>query len=136
LSDHEGFELLHVYGLEPGAALHSLGSPSPLRAGPATIREGMLATTLDVCVTRLGLPAPTLLRLDVAGCEEKMLDGASATLGTGCLRSILLEASEPGQGGASWGERRLASLGYRLVERSDWSTEIQGLVSRNLVFDR
>src|SRR5215831_5120059 len=22
LSDHEGFELLHVYGLEPGAALH------------------------------------------------------------------------------------------------------------------
>ncbi len=136
LSDREGFELLHVYGLEPGAALHSLGSPSPLRDGPPTIREGVLATTLDACVTRARLPPPSLLKLDVDGIEEKILTGAAATLATGRLRSILVEATEAGRERVSWAERRLAPFNYRLVERSDWSTEIRGLASRNLIFDR
>ena len=136
LSDREGFELLHVYGLEPGAALHSLGSPSPLRDEAATIREGVLTTTLDVLVARAALPPPSLLKLDVDGIEEKILAGAGATLGSARLRSILVEATEPGAEGSSWAERMLAPFGYRLVERSDWSTEIQGLVSRNLIFDR
>ena len=136
LSDHEGFELLHVYGLEPGAALHSLGAPSPLREGPATIREGMLATTLDACVSRAGLPPPSLLKLDVDGMEERILDGASSMLGGDRLRSILVEATESGNQGTSWAENKLADYGYRLVGRSEWSTEIQGLASRNLLFDR
>lgn len=136
LSDREGFDAFHVYALEPGSALHSLGGPSELREGRETMRQGTIATTLDALTTRHGLPRPALLKLDVDGIEERILAGAESLLGGGVLRSILVEVTEPEGGGANWAQRRLSPFGFSLRERSAWSTEIRGLESRNFIFDR
>jgi FkbM family methyltransferase len=137
LSDREGFELFHVYDLRPGSALHSLGAPSDLRsAAPAVVRQGMVGVTLDALVGRHGLPAPALLKLDVDGIEEKILQGATALLQSGKLRSLLVEVTFRDGAGDSWAERMLGRHGYQLVGKSDWTVEIDGLKSRNFLFRR
>jgi len=136
LSDRESFELFHVYGQEPGSALHSLGAPSELRSEPPTIRQGTVATTLDRLVFSHGLPHPTLLKIDVDGIEERILDGAGAMLASGKVRSILVEVTRRGEAETTWAERRLAAFGYSLTARSAWTIELRGLRSQNYVFDR
>jgi len=82
------------------------------------------------------LPAPSLLKLDVDGNEEKILDGGTELLRSGRLRSILVEVTVRQDGEVSWAERKLSEFGYRLAKRSDWVVEIQGLRSRNFIFGR
>ena len=138
LSNHEAFAPFYVYDLRPGGALHSLGRPSPLRDGPPLLTTGAIAATIDVLVARHGLPAPDLLKLDVDGNEEQILDGAAAVLASGSLRSILVEVTFPDehQPALSWAESRLAPYGYRLKGKSNWSIEFSGQRSANFIFVR
>jgi FkbM family methyltransferase len=138
LSNREAFAPFYVYDLRPGGALHSLGRPSSLREGPPLLTTGTIAVTIDVLVSRHGLPAPDLLKLDVDGNEEQILDGAAIVLASGSLRSILVEVTEPGERehALSWAESKLAPFGYYLKGKSAWSTEISGLRSANLIFVR
>jgi FkbM family methyltransferase len=138
LSSHEAFAPFYVYDLRPGGALHSLGRPSPLRDGPPLLTTGAIAVTIDVLISRHGLPAPDLLKLDVDGNEEQILDGAAAVLASGSLRSILVEVTWPDeqQPALSWAESKLASYGYHLEARSVWSSELRGQRSANFIFVR
>lgn len=136
LANHEAFAPFYVYDLRPGGALHSLGRPSSLRDGPPLLTTGALAVSIDALVARHGLPAPDLLKLDVDGNEEQVLDGAAAVLASGSLRSILVEATWPNEQKPvrSWAESRLAPYGYHLKRKSAWSIEFNGLRSANFIF--
>jgi FkbM family methyltransferase len=138
LSSHDAFAPFYVYDLRPGGALHSLGRPSPLRDGPPLLTTGVLAATIDALVSRHGLPGPDLLKLDVDGIEEQILDGAAAVLASGSLRSILVEVTWPDEHkpALTWAESKLAPYGYQLKARSAWSIELGGLRSANFIFTR
>jgi FkbM family methyltransferase len=138
LSSHEAFASFYIYDLRPGGALHSLGRPSPLRDGPPLLKTGAVAATIDALVSRHGLPSPDLLKLDVDGNEEQILDGAAAVLASGSLRSILVEVTWPDhlKHALSWAETKLASYGYQLKGKSTWSTELCGQQSANFIFVR
>jgi FkbM family methyltransferase len=138
LSSQEAFAPFYVYDLRAGGALHSLGRPSPLRDGPPLLATGAIAATIDVLVSRHGLPRPDLLKLDVDGNEEQILDGSAAVLASGSLRSILVEVTWPNEQkpALSWAESKLGSYGYHLKGKSAWSTELSGLRSANFIFVR
>jgi FkbM family methyltransferase len=138
LSSCEGFTPFYLYDLRPGGALHSLGCPSPLRDEPPLLTTGTLAVTIDALVSRHGLPAPNLIKLDVDGNEEQILDGAATVLASGSLRSILVEVTWPDEGKAalSWAESKLSPYGYQLKAKSAWSIELRGLRSANFIFTR
>lgn len=138
LSSHEAFAPFYVYDLRSGGALHSLGRASPLRDGPPVMMTGAIAVSIDVLVSRHGLPAPDLLKLDVDGNEEQILDGAAAVLASGSLRSILVEVTWPDEQkpALSWAESKLGPYGYQLKGKSAWSVELSGLRSANFVFVR
>ena len=89
---------------EAGAAEHELGG------------EGIRALTyrLDDLVETHGLPAPTLMKIDVDGAEESVLSGAPETLARAELRSVLVEVQRHG------GDRvveLLAAAGLEPAER-------------------
>jgi len=136
LSDREAFSLFHVREVQPGAALHSLGAPSAFwgASDAVVIRHGVLSATLDSLVQTHGLPAPTLLKLDVDGIEEKILEGGASVLRLGTLRSIVVEVTFKDAGGISWAEEKLGKLGYAVGTKSDWSADVNGLRSQNFVF--
>lgn len=138
LSSHETFAPFYVYDLLPGGALHSLGRPSSLRDGPPLLKTGAIAVTIDALVSRHGLPAPNLLKLDVDGNEEQILDCAAAVLASGSLRSILVEVTTPDdlKPALSWAESKLGSYGYHLKGKSDWTVELSGMRSANFIFVR
>jgi FkbM family methyltransferase len=138
LSSHETFAPFYVYDLRAGGALHSLGRPSSLRDGPPLLTTGAIAVPIDVLISRHGLPAPNLLKLDVDGNEEQILDGATAVLASGSLRSILVEVTAPDErkGVLSWAESKLGPYGYHLKGKSAWSIELSGQRSANFIFMR
>jgi FkbM family methyltransferase len=138
LSSQETFAPLYVYDLRPGGALHSLGRPSSLRDGLPLLKTGAIAATIDVLVSRYGLPAPNLVKLDVDGNEEQILDGAAAVLASRSLRSILVEVTcaDESKPALSWAESKLGPYGYHLTGKSAWSIELSGLRSANFIFVR
>jgi FkbM family methyltransferase len=86
LSDRTGLADLAYRSIEPGAAEHVLQSDA---AG--AYRQPVLSFRLDDLVSQIGLPAPTLLKVDVDGAEAPVLAGAPLTLVSPALRSVLVE---------------------------------------------
>ena len=102
---------LSLSDVEPGAAVHVLdGAP------PSRYAQPVLVLALDDLVARHGLPAPTLLKIDVDGAEPAVLAGAVASLARPELRSAIVEVE------ADNGDRvieALAAAGLSLVDRVD-----------------
>ena len=138
LSDRETFDFFYVRELQPGSALHSFGRLSDFRgASDATpLKQGALSTTLDALVGKYGVSQPTLLKIDVDGIEQKILDGAEIVLKSKKLRTILMELSFKDGSAFTHLEEKLARLGLRLSSKSDWISEKNGLTSQNYVFQR
>jgi FkbM family methyltransferase len=86
LSDRTGLTDLAYRSVEPGAAEHLLEP-----GATAAYRQPVLSFRLDDLVSQIGLPAPTLLKIDVDGAEAPVLAGAPLTLASPALRSILVE---------------------------------------------
>jgi FkbM family methyltransferase len=102
LGDRTG--LVALAGGEAGAAEHDLGG-----AGLTTI-----SYRLDELIRTLGLPEPTLLKIDVDGAEAAVLAGGGETLARPELRSVLVEVD---RAGGDTVERTLATAGLKLAER-------------------
>lgn len=138
LSDCEAFDFFYVRELQPGSALHSFGRLSDFRESSDTtpLKQGALSTTLDALVGKYGVPQPTLLKIDVDGIEEKILDGAETVLKSKNLRTILVELSFKDSSGLTEREGKLALLGLKLVGKSDWISEMNGMTSQNYIFQR
>ena len=93
LSDREGYDVLHLSGLEAGGSLHSYGAALDFRLEPmrAAFTQGCIAATLDGLVAGGALPMPTHLKIDVDGLEHKVVAGARATLADPRLRLVQVE---------------------------------------------
>ena len=106
LGDRTGLVTIGYRDAAAGAAEHEVGG-NGLRT---------LAYRFDDLVQAIGLPAPTLLKIDVDGAEAAVLAGAAGTLRRPELRSVLVEIARVG-GDQVAGV--LSEGGFELVERVD-----------------
>lgn len=82
--------------LRPGVGLHEMasGAHEPLVSGRACFEQLMLGMSLDEVVSRLALPPPTHMKLDVDGPELEVLEGAAGVLEGPSLRTLLIEVTD------------------------------------------
>ena len=106
LGDRPMLEALGMRNTEPGASEHEVGG------------EGLpvLAFRLDDLVAQFGLPAPTVMKIDVDGGEVSVLAGAAETLAQRELRSVLVEVDRSGGDAVV---ELLTRAGLGLAERVD-----------------
>ena len=140
LSDDDAYATFNVYDTRPGSALHSLTALNDWRGSGkdlVQIRQGTLSVSIDTLVQRHGLPAPTLLKIDVDGIEPQILAGARALLASGRIRSVLVEVTENAdRQGQTWAEQVLSEHGYRFTDVNAREFIVNGLKSRNCIFTR
>ena len=91
LSDRTGMSVFSLRDTEPGAARHALGSDP--EDGPTVFPQPVLTYRLDELIDAFGLPRPHHVKLDVDGGELAVLEGASRTLASPELRTMLVEVS-------------------------------------------
>ncbi len=138
VSNREAFDVFFVGDMQPGSALHSFGEASDFweDSDAVALKQGTLSVTLDALVEEYGLPQPALLKIDVDGIEEKILDGAGTVLKSEKLRTILVELSFKDRSDIIKVEEKLARFGYKLWRKSDRVWESNGLMSQNYIFQR
>lgn len=90
LGDAPRVGVLSYSAVEAGAAIHTLDGAVERRLDVA-FRQPVLVHSVDDLVERFGLPAPTLMKVDVDGAEAAVLAGAARTLAAGTVRSLLVE---------------------------------------------
>lgn len=105
------------------------------------LEQLLVGFSLDDLVERHGLPAPTHLKIDVDGIEPDIIEGASRTIGSGAVRSILIEINRKSERDLAIADV-LAAHGFQLVsERSNWlsrtdRTREHEVPTTNMIFAR
>jgi FkbM family methyltransferase len=133
LSDSTAMNVFRLRDLEPGAARHVLGHGAH-EDQPTLYEQPVLMCRLDDVVEWFGLPLPNHIKLDVDGGELAVLEGASRTLTSPALRSMLIEISTSLSGAVT---DVLAGHGLRLqskisvTNRSGESAVWYGLFARD-----
>lgn len=89
LSDNAGMDVLHISDCTAGAAFNSVGGEHMGR--DVCRQQGTCLSTIDLLVTQHGFPAPTMIKIDVDGIEERIIDGAKAVLANPTLKTVLIE---------------------------------------------
>jgi FkbM family methyltransferase len=86
----------HYQNTHLGGALHSFGRAIDYKAAAYSPVNslGTLGFSLDDLVRFGRLPPPNHVKLDVDGLEKDILQGSAAVLGSGSIRSMLLELNE------------------------------------------
>jgi FkbM family methyltransferase len=137
LSNGASFALFFVSDLEAGSAFHQLGGEnSAKRSTGPSLRQGALSASIDALVADYGLPAPTLIKIDVDGLEDRIVSGAARTLRDPALRSVLVEATRGRGDTASSVERALSSAGFKLVASGPEIQALDGSLDVNLIYSR
>ncbi len=96
LAGQTGLSDFHLASLTSGGAMHSFGRALDYR-GECFTPAASLRTVgwrLDDLVIAGPLPAPTLLKIDVDGLEQEILEGAVQVLARGTVRGVLVEINE------------------------------------------
>jgi FkbM family methyltransferase len=90
LSSSTEMTVFSLGSLEPGSARHALGDAEP-EDGPAVYQQPVMMFRLDDVVEWFGLPLPNHIKMDVDGGELAVLEGASRTLASPSLQTMLIE---------------------------------------------
>jgi FkbM family methyltransferase len=85
LTDRTAPTALAVNDPRAGSSHHQVGQ------GGGRLRQGVIAARGDDLRTVLGVPGPTLLKLDIDGLEVAAVEGLHETLRTQALRSVMIE---------------------------------------------
>ena len=124
-----------------GAQIHAAVDELGAAFTPVAARK-VLALSLDCLTEQLGLPFPTLIKIDIDGLEDQVLAGASKVLANPRLASILVELnSGPAleratQLLAGHGFERDASFDALENHSSKRRRQNQANVAENVVFSR
>jgi FkbM family methyltransferase len=94
VSSGTGLIDLHYTSLDVGSAFHITGDRDPVYGREVIQTERVLSFRLDDLVTRLGLPAPNHIKIDVDGTEDEVLAGAADALRSPALRSVMIEIED------------------------------------------
>lgn len=122
-TDKSGADALNMGSTGFGGALSSFGTP----VGPfgehfePHFRQGMIGFSVDDFVARFDPPFPNHLKIDVDGIEDRIVEGANATLGNRRLLSLSIELDEsrPNYTGAIIARIRAAGLELVAQRHSD-----------------
>jgi len=89
-------DALNMAGTGFGGALSSFGMPIDPFGGhfEPRFRQGMIGFSVDDFVTQFDPPFPNHLKIDVDGIEDRIIEGAIATLGNCRLLSLSIELDE------------------------------------------
>jgi len=137
LSDQEVFDFFYVGEFEPGSALHSFGAISDFNVTKTfALKQGSVATTLDALILKYKVPEPGLIKIDVDGIEDKILEGSKWLLESGKLRTILVELNAANENEFSRLMQIITNYGFKLAKMSNWVVEMNGLHCRNYIFQR
>jgi FkbM family methyltransferase len=88
LSDKHAILNLHMVNAHPGAAQHVIGNGTKMEGYPC--RQTVFTLQLDDLQT-WDIPMPQHMKIDVDGHEAKVLVGASLTLSSPRLKTVMLE---------------------------------------------
>jgi len=137
LAISDGLAIDHFYSkaFRVGAALHALGRPITQGERPfePQNRQGTVAVSLDELTGRFGLPFPTHIKVDVDGIEDRITEGARATLSDERLKSVLIEVYMHGDVAARI-ERAFADCS--MVLHNSGAIDYSAGVVQNLIFVR
>jgi FkbM family methyltransferase len=118
LLDQTGLQPLNYRSTAAGTSLHAVGAAVGHLGHEFTPVEVQLVPTymLDDLIELLGLPAPTVVKIDVDGYEEQVLRGAMQTLAAGTIRELNVEIVDHDRAGSRLEAVTgvLEGCGYRL----------------------
>lgn len=124
LLDHSGLQPLYYNrGTHTGGALHAVGESKDHLGQPFQAAEVQMipAYALDDLIAMLKLPAPTRIKIDVDGYEEKVLRGSPRTLASPKLRDLVVEVVDHDRAGTRYKivVELLAAAGMEFVRSFD-----------------
>ena len=93
-----------------------------------------LSVTLDDAVTKLGLPAPHCLKIDVDGIEHLILSGGNSVLRQ--VKEILIELPGSWEEQTLFAEELLREAGLKLFRTHEWDPVSNPNVSANQIWSR
>jgi FkbM family methyltransferase len=93
LADRFAMDELYLSSFDPGGSLHNFGEARDYQGRElhSRFRQGSIGMTLDKLVAEMGLAAPTHIKIDVDGIEDKIVAGAKRVLADRRLRSLIIE---------------------------------------------
>lgn len=113
-SDRNAADALNMVATGFGKALSSFGVPvDPFgKQFEPRFKQGMIGFSIDDFVARFNPPFPNHLKIDVDGIEDRIIEGATATLADRRVRSLSIELDEarPDYTGSIIGRIRAAGL--------------------------
>ena len=92
LSDTTAPTTLSIKDPRAGSAGHQVGHQAGQTGGK--LQQGVIAARGDDLLTKLALPSPTLLKLDIDGLEIAAVEGLGETLRTAGLREVMIEIEQ------------------------------------------
>jgi FkbM family methyltransferase len=122
LSDRNGLDTFMLNNMAPGTARHVLASTGDTGDPdePTVYPQPVLTYRLDDLIDLCRLPTPNHIKLDVDGGELALLRGASRTLRSPELRSLLMEVTTALSQAVT---EELTSCGLRLQTKIDRKTK-------------
>ncbi len=126
LGDREGLFMLNLSTTQSANSQHQLGDAVDFEGKPfrPAFRQGAVGTTLDALAEACGI-RPDHVKIDVDGLEAGVLRGGKRLLGSGNVRSVLVELNDSRtdhRDAMSW----MRSAGYRQIERGQSEMTARG----------
>ena len=132
LNDCDMLDQLHMRDTGFAHSMASFATPvgSDGNTFTATFKQGAVGLSLDSFIHKFGASFPTYLKIDVDGIEERIINGAAATLADPRLKSVLVELDTALETETNRIIGKLETAGLALAERRR-SPMFDGHRSRN-----